>query len=131
MSIAQLERSTVDHIVYTNSTGASIAAGTPIVIEEAGSNLLGVAAILLNALADGESGTAYILGEFRIDKAAVAFAQGQKVYYDVSATNANNAANAATDGDFVLGVCSKAAASGDDYVQFLLNFGPGANTVVS
>lgn len=121
-----------DNIVWTNGTGASVAYGDPQVIEEAGSNLLGTALIPLNTAAATATTTAYVAGQFRVNKrAAVEFAAGQSVYYDVSETQADNAATATTDGDFVLGTACEAVTSAVSYVDVMLNEGPDAYTVVS
>lgn len=134
MAVAILKKSQggADNIVWTNGTGASKAAGMPFVVEEEDSNLKGVAMIPLNTIANLATGTVYTKGEFTITKDDdTEFSIGETVYFDESADQADDVDTATADGDFVLGYCTEAATSAVSYVDFALNEGPDAYTVVS
>lgn len=110
---------------YANSSGGTIAAGTPVLI---GGNIAG---ITLESIANGESGLAAIEGNAEVPCAAVTvFAVGASVFWDVSAGNVAITAADAT-GDFCLGVAMEAVDNTTETVKVKLNFGSDAYTVKS
>lgn len=103
----------VDHVDYTPS-GADIANGE--VINVAGG---GGVCTTPEGIADGVMGSLAITGTFRFLKDGTSgpvIAEGALVGWDATA----NLAVAAADGDFVIGVCTKAAGTNEDGVQVRL-----------
>ncbi len=124
MAIAELKRSfdPADHFVWLNSTGSDISAGTPTLIKDTTANKKAKVLIPLCDIANGESGTVYIAGEWTIDKnTSRALAVGERVRYDASEEVADNTATATDAADFDIGTCTVAAGASTDYVDFLLN----------
>lgn len=110
---------------YENSSGDTIAAGTPVLIGD------DIAGITLESIASGESGLAAIEGNAEVPcAAATVFAVGASVSWDVSEGVAIAAANAAS-GDFCLGVAVEAVDDATEKVKVKLNFGSDAYTVKS
>lgn len=81
----------------------------------------GRAAVTKADLAANEKGAVYTEGIFDVLTATV-FAVGEEVWWDVSANTAI-AAGAAVSGDFAIGKCTIANASGDTVVRVDLNVG--------
>jgi predicted RecA/RadA family phage recombinase len=124
MGIAKLKRDfgPADSFVWTNSTGSTISAGTPTLIKDTTANKKAKVLIPFTDLANGESGTVYIAGEWTVNKqTSRGFAVGERVRYDNSESVADKVANATDGADFDLGMCTVAAAAGDNYVDLLLN----------
>ena len=96
---------------YTPS-GSSLASGDFVLIGTIG----GIAA---TAIADGKKGAVHIAGVFSVPKATGAVTQGQKLYWDSTASKLTTTATANT----LVGVAAAAALSGDANVKILLNVG--------
>lgn len=110
---------------YKNSSGDTIAAGTPVLIGD------DIAGITLESIANGESGLAAIEGNAEVPCAAeTEFAVGASVFWDVSAGNVA-ITTAAETGDFCLGVAMEAVDDSAETVKVKLNFGSDAYTVGS
>lgn len=134
MAIAQLKKSlgNADQIVYANASGSTMTAGRPYLVEiSGGATPRGLCVIPLADIATSTSGVCYIDGEFTVDKGSNAFSAGEAVYFDVSETQADNAATATANRDFVIGMATEAAGASTEYVDVLLNRGPSAYVFVS
>jgi predicted RecA/RadA family phage recombinase len=82
----------------------------------------GIAQVVACDTADGEIGTVYIDGIFKVNKEAgggVTFSRGETVEWDDTAKEA-----VGIDGDFALGVATEAAVDGDDHVKVWINHVP-------
>lgn len=78
------------------------------------------AGVVVRDVEANKTGAAYIKGVFRINKnTADAIAVGEKVSWDISANEAVNAAS--VDGDFFLGLATKAATASATDVEVLIN----------
>jgi len=109
---------------YENSSGGTIAAGTPVLIGD------DIAGITLESIENGKSGLAAIEGNAEVSCAAeTEFTVGASVFWDVSEDVAIAAAAAA--GDFCLGVAVEAVDGSTEKVKVKLNFGSDAYTVGS
>lgn len=102
-------------VTWTNSTGASIASGTPV-------NVVDRVGITAETIANGASGTVYVSGVFRLNKlSTTAFAEGADVDWD----NTNNRADelgVGASGDFLhIGKCVAAADNTKSYVDVEIN----------
>lgn len=88
-------------LTWTNSTGGSVAAGTPILVG-------GAVAVTATTIANGESGAVHRAGRFSFTKATgFAAAVGDGLYWDAGNSRVSNDP---TDG-FLIGTCAEAAGS--------------------
>lgn len=86
--------------------------------------------IAVTDIAAGTLGAVHSAGVFKVKKGAIAFADGEPVYWDVSGDTALDADSTIAAGDVLLGVVpiGADALSGDDYVLVDLNTNPQAVT---
>ena len=112
-----------DRITYVNTTGSAIASGAVVV---AGS-LLAVASVDIPV---GGTGAAATMGVFEVPKTAgQAFAQGEKLIYDVSASAFINSSGTPAAGDIVGAATAwEAAASAATVARVCLCCIPGTIT---
>lgn len=112
-----------EQLTIVNTTGVAVVAGEVINIQNAQGQ--DVAYIVREAIAIGASGEANILGEFSGNaNSASVFAVGDDVYWKASLNKAVTRSEAKT-GDFYVGMCTKAKASGVAFVWFRLNHKEG------
>ncbi len=109
-----------DVLEYTNASGSTIAAGTPVVM----GNIIGVA---LTDIADGSTGSVAIEGVFMLPKVTgSAWTIGSKLLWDVSAGKFDvGSATPATGDVSVCCVAAAAAASAATTGAVKLNIGVG------
>jgi predicted RecA/RadA family phage recombinase len=109
-----------DALDYTNSSGSSIAAGTPTVM----GNVIGIP---LATIANGATGVMAVNGVFTCPKVTgTAWTQGAKLLWDASAGKFDLGTATPASGDVsVCCVAAAAAASGDATGKVLLNVGVG------
>ena len=108
---------------YTNTTGAAIASGAPVVI----GNIIGIALV---DIAISAVGSVAIEGVWKVAKATGnAWVQGAKVIWDVSAAKFDHGGATPATGD-ITGCCiaAYAAAAADTVGYVKLNAGMGAVT---
>ena len=109
-----------DVLDYTNSSGSSIAAGTPTVM----GNLIGIPLV---TIANGATGAMAMEGVFTCPKVTgSAWVQGARLLWDASAAKFDvGTATPATGDVSVCCVAGAAAASGDATGKVLINVGVG------
>lgn len=132
ISMLEKEFPRTNQYTWINDTSSNVPIGDPVKVAMSGANKV-QAAIVTNALHnsdpadgllhDGEEGQIEIKGRYTLPKiAATAIALFETVIWDVAARQVIIAAP--NSGDYVLGYCSKPAASADAFVQVELNTGP-------
>lgn len=77
-------------------------------------------AVATTDIADGATGAVAVRGVFNIPKAAQAFTQGAKLYWD----DTNKVVTTTASGNTLCGVAAAAAASGDATGAVHINFSP-------
>jgi len=108
-----------EQITFTNSnrfdTAGSLTANEVFAITNDSGDI--VPMVARGTTAAGSTGEACIKGEFNVAKNSTSvFSTGDDVYWHASANQAVERSEAKT-GDFYLGMCTLAAASGDDWVN--------------
>ena len=117
-------------LTWTNATGSDKNVGDPVAIKTTTGKRL-AAVVLGNEdhqsgdVANGETGQVLIRGRVKVAKnTSTAFTQGATVWWDQSETQADSSTNCGTMDDFVLGMCTEAAATSATHVELDLNEGP-------
>jgi len=89
--------------------------------------------VAVTDIAASVKGAVHSAGVFKVKKGAIAFADGEPVYWDVSGNTALDADSTIESGDFLIGTVpiGADALSGDDYVLVDLNTHPQAVTGAS
>jgi predicted RecA/RadA family phage recombinase len=112
-------------VIWTNGTGADVAAGAVVVV----GTLIGVACV---DIANGATGAVAIEGVFELLKAThatdKAFTQGAAVIWDVSAGKFDVGTATPAEGD-ITGNCVAAAAAASTAAVALIKINVGAGTV--
>jgi len=118
----QVLRQEAGSLIYANSSGSTISAGDVI-------DLTDRVGVVAQDIADGESGTVFTAGVFRLPKDTTTFAQGGDVDWDDSESKCSDVGNGDSGDILHIGKCHKAAATGDSYVDVEINAGVTAELV--